>query len=242
MSAPSPRPNAFLGIGDDLLGELRVAFSSLALDVVIDNRFPKTWCFCQAYIPRNHALKDLCSKKAAQISGYLSRKRSSFVIHCKQDPFDFEARVQRAPDTHERVEQLGNALEGQVLALNRNEHSSSGYQRIQGEKIQGWRTVQQDESIFFVEGFQRRLQLVLAIFRIDQLDGSPSQILIGGGGIQPVRLRPFAHLSARTVENQYVIKGFSRGIVCEPDGRCSIRLGIAICQERGLFGGSEAGS
>src|SRR5438552_8936238 len=68
MSAPSPRPNAFLGIGNDLLGELRVAFSSLALDVVINNRFPGTWCFCQAYIPRNHALKDLCSEKAAQIS------------------------------------------------------------------------------------------------------------------------------------------------------------------------------
>src|SRR5437867_11161950 len=85
MSAPSPRPNAFLGIGNDLLGELRVAFSSLALDVVINNRFPETWCFCQAYIPRNHALKDLCSEKAAQISGYLSRKGSSFVIHCQQD-------------------------------------------------------------------------------------------------------------------------------------------------------------
>src|SRR5258707_10635127 len=72
MSAPSPRPSAFLGIGDDLLGELRVAFCALAVNVIKNNRFAKTWRFREADIARNHALKDLCSEEAAQIRGNLT--------------------------------------------------------------------------------------------------------------------------------------------------------------------------
>src|SRR5271154_2986088 len=59
MSAPSPRPSAFLDIVDYLLGKLRIPLSPLAVDVVENNRLTKTRCFCQPYIPRNHALKHL---------------------------------------------------------------------------------------------------------------------------------------------------------------------------------------
>src|SRR5437016_2805485 len=93
MSAPSPRPSAFLGIGNDLLGKLRVAFSALAMNIVKNDRFPKTRCFCQAYIPWNHALKDLCSKETAQVGSNLAGKCGPLIVHRKQDPFDFEAWV-----------------------------------------------------------------------------------------------------------------------------------------------------
>src|SRR5260370_7041356 len=102
MSAPSPRRSAFLGIGNALLGELRVAFSALTMNVVKNDWFPETWCFRQAHIARNHALKDLGTEETAQIRGYLPRKRRSFIIHCKQDPFDFQASIQIPPDAHQR--------------------------------------------------------------------------------------------------------------------------------------------
>src|SRR6266850_7014355 len=85
MSAPSPRPSAFLGIGNYLLGELRVAFRPFAMNVVKNNRFSKTGCFGQANIARDHALKDLRSKKTAQVRGYLPRKRRPLIIHREQD-------------------------------------------------------------------------------------------------------------------------------------------------------------
>src|ERR1700682_1667620 len=102
MSAPSPRPSAFLGIGNDLLGELRVAFCALAVNIVKNDRFTETWRFRKSHIPRNHALKDLGSKKTAQISGNLAGKTRPLIVHRQQDTFDFEAWIQGAPDAHQR--------------------------------------------------------------------------------------------------------------------------------------------
>src|SRR5437016_942612 len=104
MSAPSPRPSAFLGIGNDLLGELRVAFCALAMNVVKNDRLTKTWRFRKSHISRNHALKDLCSEKTPQVRRYLPGKGCSFIIHRQQDTFDLEAGIQGAPDAHQRVQ------------------------------------------------------------------------------------------------------------------------------------------
>src|SRR5216684_1769809 len=91
MSAPSPRPSAFLGIGNDLLGELRVAFSALTANIVKNDWFSETWCFCKPYISRYHAFEDLCAKETAQIGGNLAGKSRPLIVHCKQNAFDFEA-------------------------------------------------------------------------------------------------------------------------------------------------------
>src|SRR5438876_8400480 len=120
MSAPSPRPSAFLGIGNELLGELRIAFCALAVNIVENNRLAETWRFREPHIARNHAFEDLRSKEAAQIRCYLARERSPLVIHGKQDSFDFEAGIERAPDAHQGIQQLGNALQCKVFTLNRN--------------------------------------------------------------------------------------------------------------------------
>src|SRR2546430_14867465 len=93
MSAPSPRPSAFLGIGNDLLGELCIAFCALAVNIVKNDRFAETWRFREPHVARNHAFEDLRSKEAAQIRCYLARERSPLVIHGKQDSFDFEAGI-----------------------------------------------------------------------------------------------------------------------------------------------------
>src|SRR5467141_1170425 len=91
MSAPSPRPSAFLGIGNDLLGELRVAFSALAVNVVKNDRFSETGCFCKAHIARNHAFEYLRSEETAQIRGNLPGKGGPLIVHGEQDSFDFKA-------------------------------------------------------------------------------------------------------------------------------------------------------
>src|ERR1700687_769460 len=73
MSAPSPRPSAFLGIGDYLLSQLSVALGSLAVYVIENNRLTEARRFRQANVTRNGALKNLCAEKTAQIGGYLPR-------------------------------------------------------------------------------------------------------------------------------------------------------------------------
>src|SRR6516165_6169504 len=53
MSAPSPRPNAFLGIGDYLLGKLCITLSALAVHVIENNWLTKARCFRQTNVPRD---------------------------------------------------------------------------------------------------------------------------------------------------------------------------------------------
>src|SRR5215467_10233100 len=100
ISAPSPRPRAFLAIGDHLLSQVRVALGPFALLVVNDNRLAETRRFRQANVARNDALEYLSAKKSAQVAGNLTRKRGAVVVHRKQDALDFQVRVQGASDAH----------------------------------------------------------------------------------------------------------------------------------------------
>ncbi|HXJ45925.1 MAG TPA: hypothetical protein VNK47_04565, partial [Candidatus Dormibacteraeota bacterium] len=74
MSAPSPRPNAFLGIVDDLLGELGIALGALAVDIIENNRLTETRSFGQPDVPGNYSLENLCAEKAAEIGRDLTRE------------------------------------------------------------------------------------------------------------------------------------------------------------------------
>src|SRR5437899_13045968 len=141
MSAPSPRPSAFLGIGNNLLGEQHIAFCALTVTIVKNDWFSKTWRLGKPHIAWDHALKYLRSEESAQIRGNLAGERSSFIVHGEQDAFDLKARIQGTADAHQRIQQFGNAFERQVLALNGHQNGVRGYEGIQGEKIQGWRAI-----------------------------------------------------------------------------------------------------
>src|SRR5262249_46629993 len=132
MSAPSPRPKAFLGIVYDLLGEQAVSLCALAVNIIKNDRLSKAWGFRETRIARNHALEDLPAKKAAQIGGDLPRKRCALVIHRKQNAFDFESGIQRSPNAHERIEKLGYAFQRQIFALNGDKDRIGGNESVEG--------------------------------------------------------------------------------------------------------------
>src|SRR5436309_12861929 len=71
MSAPSPRPSAFLAILDHLFCKMRVALCPSAVGVVKNDGFAETGCFCQSNIARNDALEKLLPKEGAQVIRHL---------------------------------------------------------------------------------------------------------------------------------------------------------------------------
>ncbi len=144
ISALNPLPNAFLGICDNLLGKLNVAFGAFTMYVVEHYWHAVAWRFCQAYISRNDGFEDLCTEKAAKIGGYLLRECGAVVVHREENAFDGERRIDGAAEAHQRVEKLGYAFEGQILALNRDQDGIAGCESIQSEKIERWRAIDQD--------------------------------------------------------------------------------------------------
>src|SRR5579863_6889302 len=133
MSAPSPRPSAFLGISDYLLGELGVAFRPFAMNIVKDDWFPKAGCLGQANITRNYALEDLRTEKTAQVGGNLAGECCSFVVHRQQDAFDFKAWIERPANPHQSIQQFGYTFKRKIFALDGNQHRIGRNQGIQSK-------------------------------------------------------------------------------------------------------------
>src|SRR5271170_4093937 len=71
IRALNPLPNAFLGISDNLLGKLNVAFCAFTMYVVEHYRHSVAWSLGQPNISRDDSFKDLCAEKAAKIRRHL---------------------------------------------------------------------------------------------------------------------------------------------------------------------------
>src|SRR5437879_3939070 len=176
MSAPSPRPSAFLAIGDHLLGKMRVALCPFAVYIVKNNRLAETGRFRQANIAWDYALEDLAAKERAQVVGYLARERGALVIHGQQNALDFQVGIQRASDAHQRIEQLGYTFQSQVFALDGHENRARGDQGIQSQQIQSGGTIQYDEVVLVFQNLERAAKAVFPLVRGNQLNGCASEI------------------------------------------------------------------
>src|SRR3989442_13323239 len=117
MSAPSPRPRAFLGIGNHLPGELCVTLGPLAMNIVENDGLSKAGCFGEANVARDQALEDLRSEEATEVRGDLPRKGRSFIIHRQENAFDFESWIQNYPNSHKSIPVFGYDFVRPVFAL-----------------------------------------------------------------------------------------------------------------------------
>src|SRR6266705_1336819 len=71
MSAPRPRPSAFLAIRNHLFRKMDVALCAFSVDVVKNDGFAKTGRLREAHVARNDALEDLSAEERVQVAGYL---------------------------------------------------------------------------------------------------------------------------------------------------------------------------
>src|ERR1700689_2876550 len=113
MSAPSPRPNAFLATGDYLLSKLDVGFGTFTMNVVEQNWLPMAGRFRQPDVPGDDGLEYLCAEKASEVCGHLAGERSAVVIHRQRNALDGQIWIQGSADSHQRVQQFRYALERQ---------------------------------------------------------------------------------------------------------------------------------
>jgi len=67
------------------------------------------------------------------------------VEHGQQDALEDQARIESLLNDSESLEQFGQALQGIILALNRNQKGASRDQSVQGEKPERRGTIEKDE-------------------------------------------------------------------------------------------------
>src|SRR5208337_192383 len=173
-----PRPNAFLVMVDDLLCQLKIAGGSPAIGVVEKNRFAETWRLGQTNIARYHSRENLSTEEIPQIVTDLMRKIGALVEHGKEDSLHRQVPVVEAANANQSVEQLGNPLQREVLALHRHDNGIRRYERVQGEQVKGWRTVKEDVVKLVAERLHPFSQGFFAIGAVHKLDRRSNQVLV----------------------------------------------------------------
>src|ERR1700722_12523862 len=73
ISAPSPLPNAFLAIRDDLLCKVDIGFRASTMNVVEVDGLAMAWSFGQADVSGYDGFKDLSAEEAAKVRSHLFR-------------------------------------------------------------------------------------------------------------------------------------------------------------------------
>ena len=60
--------------------------------------------FGKANISRYHCFEHLAAEEASQVGSHLFRKRSAVIVHRQQNALDGEGGIDRASESHKRVE------------------------------------------------------------------------------------------------------------------------------------------
>jgi hypothetical protein len=76
------------------------------MNVVEYHGHPVAWSFGETNISRYHRLEYLAAEEASQVGRDLLRESRAIIVHCQQDSLYSERRIDRAAQTHERIEQL----------------------------------------------------------------------------------------------------------------------------------------
>ena len=100
--------------------------------------------FSQSDTPGYHSLEDFVAEELPQIGGNLAGQIRPIVKHREQYPLDFQRVVEGLADAIDRVQQLGDALECEKFALDRDQHRIRCHKRVQRQQVERRRTVDQD--------------------------------------------------------------------------------------------------
>jgi hypothetical protein len=111
------------------------------------------------------------------------------VVHRQEHPRDRQPRVELALDELERVEQAGEALEREVLGLHRDDHAVGGDQRVDGQRPERGRAVEQRVGEAVADRRERVAQPPLGARLLRQLDGRAGQIGVRGQQLEALDLR-----------------------------------------------------
>ena len=120
----------------------------------------------------------------------LSAEFGSSIEHGHHNASDLEALVRaRISNLLDDPDYFDQALEREVLALNRNKHAASCDQRVNGENVQrGW-TINKDEIVAVEERLDRGFEPLVAVDILRELDGDTDEFATCRSNDETLQLR-----------------------------------------------------
>ena len=218
-----------------LLGQILVALGHLAIRVMGKNAFALGANFLcpdrMGNLGAEHL--DFAAVGFSQQGGDLLGEVGSVVHHRQQYTVDLELGVDLPLHLIYGLEQLFQALGGQILRLNGDYDPVGGGQGVDREHTQGWLAVNQDMGILSLERIQILPQDGLTAHGIHQGDLHTGELDVGGHQVNPLwvvqdtlaRAQRLVHQntahSVRQCKGQLVRLG-----VAQADGQAALRVSV----------------
>ena len=203
------------------------------MHVVQHNRLPKARRLGETHVARDGDREHLRPEVLRGLVRHLLREIEPRVVHREKDAIDREGWVEVSLHEFHGIEELRQALERVVLALDRNEHAVGGREHVEGQQAERRGTVDYDVLILLANVAQRAPHHRLASVLVHELDLGADQILrrrhhVETGEVDVIEAR----LGEWPTVEQRVIQRMANTIAFDADAARRVGLGIRIDQER----------
>ena len=169
------------------------------------------------------------------------RQIGSIIKHCQDNAFNLKRWIQRAANPPDRIEKLGDPFKRKIFRLHRDQDRISSDQGIEREQIKRGRAIQNDEVEFLAQGNQRVAKLEFPVLGVNQFEIDPNQVFVRWQYKEMFQFSRLKRALAIAFANQHFVSAVTVGVLSQTEAAGSIRLRIAIHQQRVQFGGSERG-
>mmetsp|Transcript_647 Transcript_647/g.1346 ORF Transcript_647/g.1346 Transcript_647/m.1346 type:complete len:319 (-) Transcript_647:392-1348(-) len=195
----------------------------------------------QAHIAGDDGVEHLVAEVGLELVADLLLQRDARVEHHAQQADDLQVRVQVGVDLLDGVDQVGQAFEGEVLALHRHDHAVGAAQAVEREHRQRRRAVDQDEVVVRGGGRQRGLEAGLAALQLDQLDLGAGELAVGAEHVIAGLVGPGLGLGDGGRLQQHVVdRGLELALV-DAGAHGGIALRVQVHHEHALADLGQAG-
>ena len=142
-----------------------------------------------AHRARHGRAEDELAEVPTHLVRDVRREPGPAVDHRQDHAADREPRVQPRADELDRADQLRQPLERVVLGLHRDEHAVRGRQRVDGQRAEGGRAVDEDEPVGLAGLREAFGQVTLAVRPARELDRGARQFRLRRHQLQVLETR-----------------------------------------------------
>ncbi len=176
-----------------------------------------------------------------ELLAHLRLQRDAGIEHHPQDADHLELRVDVGVHLLDRVHQVAQAFEREVLALHRHHHAMGAGQAVEGEQAEAGRAVDEDEVVGFVDRGEGAAKAPVAALDADQLHLRAGELAVGADNVvAALRARPL-RLVDRGAFQQDVVDAGIEGALVDPRAHGGIALGIEVDHQHPASEPSQSG-
>ena len=190
---------------------------------------------------RDHRLEDHLGEVGAQLRLDVLGQPRALVVHRDQQARDLQPRVELAADQAQRLEELDQPLERQVLGLHRDDHAVGGDQGVDRDRAERRRAVEEGAGEALADRAEPFAQAGLGALDAGELDRGARQVDVGGDQpevVGPGRAGPRRRPRCRRSGSR---RRTDAGRVEPPSATVALHCGVEVDDQRLLAFGGRAG-